>query len=247
MTKNISDSKDIHGYNYVVNLYLEKIKANKKILPANKKHLLDYFADMEGWAAGTKAKNLQVCHTFALLWPEKDFKGLTQEEMQDWARTIKARANLAQWSKVKYLVCIKKFFRWLYKLPKGQYPAVVQLIEVKAPGKTKLPEAILLPEDIKAIIQACTNNRDKFFVSAFYDLGNRASELGTMDLKDIEDNPQENFLLFKLMESKTQPRALPVRNCRPYLLKYLAEIPRKEKDAPLLQYDNGSRMNYPEA
>jgi site-specific recombinase XerD len=66
-------------------------------------------------------------------------------------------------------VTLKKFFKWLYKT--RDYPKVVSWIETsrRVNLTNKLPEELLAPQEIKAMIEKARYTRDKALIITLYE------------------------------------------------------------------------------
>ncbi len=236
------DSVDIHDYKHTLQLYLNKIQGDKELSEANRKALLRYKDSFIGKAPPTILKNIQVVYALTKKL-DKDLKKVTRDNIEKIVKEINDNGNFTQWTKAKYLICLKRFFSWLYDYPKGQYPDQVRWIRLSKTRSNHLPENVLTVEDARAAIQAAPSNRDKALISLFFDTGARIGEIGSMNIQHIED--RGDYMLVILPQSKTEPRAIPIRNSRPYLLEYLATYPNPAPDKPLFVDRNGDRMDYP--
>jgi integrase len=85
-----------------------------------------------------------------------------------------------------YQVTFKKFYKW-YLGHNDSYPDCVRWIKIKTPhrSKQKKPESVISETEMKQLLDACMNMRDKALISLLYDSGCRISELLTMNRKDL--------------------------------------------------------------
>jgi integrase/recombinase XerD len=124
-----------------------------------------------------------------------------------------------------YVGFLKKFYIWMVdskytsieekKLNKIKPPAVTQM--------TKTAEQMLSEEDIRKIIDACTNSRDRAIIAMMYEGGFRIGEIATLrwhQLKFNEWNVAVN------VDNKTRkPRYIPLVMARPYLATWKNDYP----------------------
>jgi len=232
-------NKDIHNYAHTFERYKLKIEQDKKINVENKATLLEYAKSLRDFSPATGSKNIQVMHRVATMLP-KPFKAATKKDIEVVVDSLRGN-ELTTWTLIKYQSILKKFYKWLYGL--DEYPEVVKWIKPRRGKANGVPTNRLGLDDFEQLIQAARKPRDKFIIAALADLGCRISELGSMNLENVEDRGE--YVLFQISESKTQVRSLPVKNCRPYLLDYLAVHPKaKQSSAPLLINGKGERMHY---
>ncbi|MBU1165316.1 tyrosine-type recombinase/integrase [Candidatus Micrarchaeota archaeon] len=159
----------------------ERILAKETLLSPNRKLLRQFDTELKvnGYMISTRNAYLRTLELLDRV-TRKSFEKLTKEEMMEYLR---ARAHHKSPRQKKE---IKKFFSWLYKLPKGQYPECVSWIKAGNSIKKKLPEEMLTQEDILKLIRACNNARDRAIVSLLYESGARISELiRNIRIKDL--------------------------------------------------------------
>ncbi len=83
--------------------------------------------------------------------------------------------DLASITKRKLKQNLRSFYKWLYG--KDEYPDIVKWIKVGTEVKNKLPEEMLSEEEVKKLIDACRNQRDKTIIALLWDTGMRIGEL----------------------------------------------------------------------
>lgn len=94
--------------------------------------------------------------------------------------------DYADWTKHDYKVTIRKFYQSLEGMDDGNYPEKVRWVKTAVKnGNHKLPEDLLNEIEVKALIDACDNPRDRATVSLLYESGIRVSELANLRIKHI--------------------------------------------------------------
>lgn len=237
----MDNDKDIHNYAACVAAYVEKIRTDSALCKQNQQALLDYSKSLHGLATGTQSKNLQVMLRIAKLLG-KPFKQATRKDIEGIVDNLRENGSLTNWTVQKYLICIKRFYRWLYGMKKHRFPKQVDWIEVRKARANGVPMNRLSLEDYKAMIQAAPTPKSKFIIAVLADSGARIGEIGSMNIENVED--RGDYLMLSISESKTQVRSIPVKNSRPYLLDYLKVHPKPVPGQPLLMDNKGNRMRY---
>ena len=109
---------------------------------------------------------------------KKPYKDATKNDIIDF---LKAHA----WYKSRSLkVSIKAFYKWLYG---GKvYPECVDWIKTHGFEQRKLPEEILTRDEVKKLIEAAPNPRDRALITILYESGARAGELLGIKIKHVQ-------------------------------------------------------------
>ena len=210
---------DIHDYAGMLQGYLKKVETSNKISTENKQKILEYHRSLvnDGLANPTRVKHLQVLNTIAEKLQAQEFQNLSKKDIEDLVFWIRSEKN-NPWTVHKYLVSIKKFYKWLRN--SEEYPLEVKWIKSNVKNsQCKLPENLLSQEDVKKLINACENPRDKCFLSLLNELGCRIGEILTLDIKQIEDCT--DYFRVTIQHSKTQPRKLKVIDSKPFIAQWL--------------------------
>jgi site-specific recombinase XerD len=106
-------------------------------------------------------------------------------------------------------------------------------------GKKRHP--VLSPDEVKQLIDACTNPRDKGMILVLLDTGIRASELLALDWKDVDISTG----LIRLRSGKgKKPRSVIIgTHTRRVLLAYRRTVPN-DTNSPLFQTVDNHRLRY---
>ncbi|MGQ9691225.1 MAG: tyrosine-type recombinase/integrase [Thermoproteota archaeon] len=104
------------------------------------------------------------------------------------------------------------------------------------------PEMLLTPEDVKAMIRAAENERDKALISVLFEAGLRPGELLGMRIGSVEF--KENYCIIAV-HGKTGLRRIPIVASYGLLLSWLEKHPRKgDPNYPLwTSLSNNSKSN----
>lgn len=164
---------------------LDLIKKSK-MLNANKQHLFKFskFCFADGLTSKRIDKLLHVLSKVAI-WLKKDFNSASKDDIIDVVQKIEA-IDYADWTKHDYKVVIKKFYKWL-KGTEDHYPNEVRWIKTRI-GKSNhiLPEELLTEDEVKRMVEAAGNIRDKALIFVLYESGCRIGEIANLKLKHIE-------------------------------------------------------------
>jgi integrase/ribosomal protein L40E len=130
-------------------------------------------------------------------------------------------------------IACKRFYKWLYGMEeKGEYPEVVKWIKPKPLRNLIEPEMLITPDEMKALLKACTCQRDRALLMVCYEVGPRPHELLSMRVGDLR--PTDYGCMITLPDSKTQKRRIPVIDSAPDLMLWLEQHPlRDNAEAPL--------------
>ena len=85
---------------------------------------------------------------------------------------------------------------------------------------------MLTEDDIKQLIAACLNSRDRALIALLYDSGMRVGELLGLRIKDLQIGKDISFVN---VDGKTGVRRIPIGFSLLYLTNYIGEIGRKLK------------------
>ena len=115
------------------------------------------------------------------------FKDAKKEDIEKLILSVEKNPNYSEWSKYDYRVIVRFFYRWLFfKSFEGDYPDIVDWIEIRKKGNNSLnADIILTKEEIEQMANITNNPRDRALVLTLYESGCRIGELLNMRIKDI--------------------------------------------------------------
>ena len=170
---------------------------------------------------------------------EKEFITANEEDIRDLVSKINS-SDYADITKVDFKKMIKRFYRWLEGKNKI-YPEKVDWIKGREKRGNKENLDIITPEEIKKVIDACENFRDKAVISLLYEGGFRIGELLNMKIRDLKN--ERNYMKVSVT-GKTGPREVLIIYSIPYLNQYLNLHPLKNNlDAPFWISIGGYKHN----
>lgn len=231
--------EDLYNTEQRLKSILAKIKSSS-ISDENKKKLVEF---TNHCLADTVGKNKMSRYLYDLLnislWLNKEFNDATKQDIEKVLYKLQ-ETKYSEWTKKGYKIIIKKFYKWLRKTK--TFPDEVEWIKtaIKENHK-KLPEEILNEEEIKKLLDACTNVRDKALIATIYDSGCRVGELLNLRIKDVET---VDYGMKVCLAGKTGMRKVLLISAVPYLTEWLNEHPNKEQETYLWVKHNGKRISY---
>jgi Site-specific recombinase XerD len=167
----------------------------------------------------------------------KPFKEMSEADISSflqWKRNHKAKRSgdgikyegtISQSSYALYVMLLKIFYRWLYKLPRHQYPDQVAELDVKIPHTQAIqPSDITTKDDVVAVLGVCQNFREKALVSCLYESACRISEFLSWQIGDIVFDSKGAVLNVR---GKTGERRIRLIESVPHLQQWLQAHPRK--------------------
>ena len=151
-----------------------------------------------------------------------------------------------------FKVTLKRFYKWFLGKDES-YPEFLNVLKRDSNGhlsRIQKPEPIISKQELRGMVTACNQPRDRALISLLYDSGCRISELLTLR---IEDLMFDSYGLVLMVAGKTGPRRVRVvGDSVPYLRSWLEVHPAgKDRAAHVFQgierKARGRMMNYPQA
>jgi integrase/recombinase XerD len=233
---------DIHDYGRRIErarglLEAEELGRNRELISG----FLDY-CEAEGLSKGRIAKYAVSLRQIAG-WLGKDFDKATKQDIEDLVRRVES-SDYSAATKVDYRVIVKRFYKWL-KGNDEEYPEEVRWIKTTLREKDRvLPQDLLTEDEIKRLVDAADNPRDRAFIMTLYESGGRVGEVGSMRIRDVAFRKDYASVTLR---GKTGTRRVPIVAAVPYLTLWIDHHPRKsDPDAPLWpKFSDGRPMTYP--
>ena len=165
---------------------IEALKLEKRITDRNRRLILSFIGDLqaEGISELRTSKYLYLLRQIAIMFS----KNLDKVTLADTKRLVAEinKSNYAEWSKNDYKITLKKFYKWLRKLPNQQEPAETGWIRTGHPKNGTLPEELHTEEDIARLARVAENSRDHAFVLCVYETAGRIGELLNLRRKHVQ-------------------------------------------------------------
>jgi len=137
--------------------------------------------------------------------------------------------DYSAWTKHDYRVVLKRFYTWLNG---GEELETVKWFKTSIKlSDAMLPEQLITEDEVKKMIKAAKNPRDKALIATLYESGARISELASMSIKDVSF--EENYATI-MVKGKTGSRKIILVVAAPYLATWIENHPLKDNpEAPL--------------
>lgn len=218
---------DVHNYKKQLESSLRRLRESQTISAKNREAILKFVDDC--LADGITMGRISRCITDLKCTDRllgKDFETAVIEDMKRLIAKIE-QENWTDWTKYGIKVTIKKFYKWLSK--SEEYPAVVKWIKPRIKnGRIKMPEDLLTEEDVKKLLDAAKNPRDKAFIMSLYETGCRIGEILPIKLKHIQFDEYGAQIM---VDGKTGQRRVRVIAAVPYLTEWINKHPIKEPNS----------------
>ncbi|WP_256030402.1 tyrosine-type recombinase/integrase [Natronomonas aquatica] len=216
-------------YEAAVTRTLAYIESATHIHPENKRLIVEYHRDMV-LADISSAQQQKVLAHFKIITDhvgQTRFVDLDKEAIVDLVAWLYTRGTSSS-TVVDYKQAIKQFWKWLND---GEDPEETKWIR-RGPVEQKriLPQSLLTPTDIRALLEACHNDRDRAFVAVLWETGARIGELIDLEVGHIEQKALGKQMI---VSGKTGSRRLLLLESEPYLESWLTVHPNRHHDAPL--------------
>jgi site-specific recombinase XerD len=162
----------------------------------------------------------------------KPLRQLGREDVERLVHLVNS-ANYVEETKLSYKVVLKKFFQWLRGCNEEEYeyPEEVRWIKTTIRKKRLLPEVLLTADEIRRLVEAAENQRDRALILTHYESGCRVCE--TLSLR-IVNVGFDQYGAVLIVNGKTGPRRVRIIAAAPALASWLNIHPlRNDPNAPL--------------
>lgn len=219
---------EIYNYERRLRRILERI-SNSDIAKENKEKILEFYQELltQGLSKARLIKYLDTLKTISGFL-NKAFEKVKKEDIARLIRKIEEK-GYSEWTKHDFKVILKIFFRWLRKTE--DYPEEVRWIKTGKKRNNTLPEELLTEEEVKRMVEAATNPRDKALILVLYESGCRIGEILSLAIKNVQ---LDDYGAQLIVNGKTGMRRVRIIASAPKLAQWLDNHPLKEDpDAPL--------------
>lgn len=219
---------NIYNYEKIIERNLCRIHESE-FCEENKKALVNFHRDcvIHGLSKARIAKYLDTLFR-TTRWLGKPFSNVGRDDIANVVERIETN-GYSEWTKHDYKVMLKVFFKWLKKV--DDYPNEVKWIVTTPKIRSKMPEELLTPDDIRMMVDKADNLRDKAFVLVLYDSGCRIGEILTLQIKHVKFDKYGAVLL---VDGKTGQRRVRVITSASKLNQWVENHPlHNDLNAPL--------------
>ncbi|MCK9631957.1 MAG: tyrosine-type recombinase/integrase [Methanoregula sp.] len=124
-----------------------------------------------------------------------------------------------------FLLILKRFYQWLVANGYSSVPPD-KINQIKAPASdrmTKTAQMMLTEEEIRAMIEASQNSRDRAIIATLYEGGFRCEEIGRLTWAQIKFD--EYGAVVNVDEKTGRPRYIRLISSKPYLIQWQNDYP----------------------
>lgn len=124
-----------------------------------------------------------------------------------------------------FVLFIKRFYLWMIENGYSSIPEK-KIRAIKPPATntmTKTAEGLLSEDEIRAMLEACMNSRDRALIAALYEGGFRIGELGNLKWKQVKFTDWN--VTINVNEKTGKPRFVPLVFARGYLAQWKIDYP----------------------
>ncbi len=208
---------------------LDYVESASHIHPENKRLIQAYHRDMV-LADISSAQQQKVLSHFKIITDhvgQTPFTELDKDDIVDLVAWLYTRGTSAS-TVIDYKQAIKQFWKWMND---GEDPEETKWIR-RGPVEQKriLPQSLLTPRDVQALVDACRNERDRAFIAVLWETGARIGELIDLQVSHIENTTLGKQVV---VAGKTGSRRLLLLESESYLDAWLTAHPNRRPDAPL--------------
>jgi len=149
-------------------------------------------------------------------FPDKDIQKISKDDLENYLAEISKLKPLTQHA---YRSRIRYFFRWFFK---NDDCKLVSWIKPIRTDSVKTPEELLKVDEIKALVNACDNARDKAMLMLTIETACIPHEITNLRIKNIE---YDKYGVKILVDGKTGQRSIRIINSVPDLMEWLRQHP----------------------
>ncbi len=219
--------QDIHNYKRTLERIVERVSSEEKFSKEDREITLRFKDDLlaSNISLPKVARYLQD-----VIWFNRNFNKNFSLATVENIKGVIAKLNQSSYSentKKSIKIALRKLYKFIRGVnQKGKYPPEVDWYTVTiANCKKKMPEELLNENEMRRIIQACTNERDRALIAVLCESGCRIGEIGTMKIKHIS---LEEHGARITVGGKTGMRKILVIASAPYLQTWLNHHPKNE-------------------
>jgi len=221
---------DPYGHEQRYDAAKRNLEAASNIKSADKQAILSFTRELL-LNNITKARATEYLYHLTVLARNKKptFNDCTRKDIEklvDWLNT----QHYSDYTRSDYLVVLKRFFQCLRGCDPNEheYPGEVKWIRVRRKRKRILPETLLTREDIKRLLDATENTRDRALVLTHYESGCRIGEILSLRIQNIQFDQQGAVLI---VNGKTGTRRVRIVSARTALAEWLSIHPKRNDPA----------------
>lgn len=171
------------------------------------------------------------------------FKKITKKQLMDYLNKRSETLSPTSFNQTK--INLKKFFNFIYGMPKGKYPSVIEWVQIGVRERHKKKDKkIITEEEYMKLIKGCQTQRDRAIISFLYSTGCRIGELVNTRIRDLTFDRLGRYVTIRLV-GKTGEREVVMTSGVCEIDAYLKQHPyNSNKNSPLfLTLPKSNRAN----
>jgi site-specific recombinase XerD len=228
-----TNRKDIYEYDKIFRRTLERLELERNICDENKQNIQKFVEHLFAKNISKPRIIKYINHLVVLARiASKPFQQLGKEDIERLVTQINI-ADYTEHTKRDYKIILKRFYQWLRGCNEDEqeYPTEVKWIRTRLQTKRLLPEAPLTMQEIKTLVEATENLRDRALILTHYESGCRIGE--TLSLRIVHVG-FDQYGAVLIVDGKTGPRRVRVIAAALALASWLSIHPlRNDPNAPL--------------
>ncbi len=165
---------------------IQKVRNSDKITPKNKELFERFRRYLIAQGHSDAHIDKILSHLKVILENiDYDLETASKEQIEELVAWINQR-DISEETKKQYKIVLKSLFKWLNN---GEYPENVKWIKTTSKSRNnKLPEDLLTEDDVRKMINAADNPRDKAFIALLWETGARIGEIYNLKIGDFQDH-----------------------------------------------------------
>ncbi len=216
-----------------MNHSIDKALADGRITPTDADLIREFIAEARATAHISNDRAFKIAYTligwrqfvgpFSNLTTPAIFAGMDELDM---ATKGDGSPRYTANTMADYKNFMKRFATWLHEngyAPEIRVEKVRKIRTAAYDGATKTAEMMLSPDEVRAMIEACTNSRDRAIVSVLYEGAFRIGELATLRWGQVKFSEWHCSITVSFKTKK--PRTIPIIMARPYLVQWRNDYP----------------------
>jgi integrase len=221
---------DPYGHEERYDAAKRNLESASNIKPADKQAILSFTRELL-LNNITKARATKYLYHLTVLARNKKptFNDCTRKEIEklvDWLNS----QPYSDYTRSDYLIVLKRFLQFLRGCDPNEheYPGEVKWIRVRRKRKRILPETLLTREDLKRLLDATENTRDRALVLTHYESGCRIGEILSLRIQNVQFDQQGAVLI---VNGKTGTRRVRIVSAKTALAEWLSIHPKRNDPA----------------
>lgn len=154
---------------------------------------------------------------------DQDFQKFKEEEFfNSYIAYLKYKGNKQSTLENKKMH-LKILIAWHFK---DDVPVYLAQIKPKKTRRELEENQLLMPSEVKRLVEKADNSRDKAFIITIYESAARIGEILNLRIRDVEFDEQTTMINIRV--SKTKKRKVPVFDATPYLAQWINDHPGRD-------------------